>query len=232
MLGLCFNPSDQNLKRLLDCQQQRRRERLQAIEAKLVKAGIIGLGDYIRDLPCVSPGRAHVARFLAGQTRSTARKAFRSLARNGRFHVAAAWSAMDSAVSFIRQAGGIAVLAHPHRYPLNRRKLSRLLEEFHAAGGEGLEICCSNMAANELENLAALSLEHGLWASAGSDFHTSEATWMDIGRLQQLPESVKKMPSGHIPDGIFLIMAGTAMDPVSGADGPPDRGIHQAEFRV
>jgi len=193
VLGLCIEPGNVELNALLNANQLSRRERLGAIEAKLIKAGITGLGDYMQGLPCVSPGRAHVARFLAGRTRSaTSRKAFRALARNGRFYVAPQWCSMEDAVAKIGAAGGIAVLAHPHRYPLSRRGLSKLLVDFQQAGGEALELCCANGAEGALAGLAELSLEHGFWVSAGSDFHTSDATWMDIGRLREIPEMVKK----------------------------------------
>ena len=193
VIGLCFDPQDSALNRLLESQQERRRERLVAMESKLQKAGITGLADYMKDLVCVSPGRAHVARYLATHSRNAStKKAFRALAKNGRFYVRANWCTMSEAIACIQAAGGIAVLAHPHRYPLNRKALKKLLNNFHDAGGEALEVCCSNMSRDILENLAALSLEHSLWVSAGSDFHTSEATWMDIGKLTAFPDSIKK----------------------------------------
>lgn len=193
VLALNIDPGNVELNALLNANQLRRRERLGAIEAKLIKAGITGLGDYMRGLPCTSPGRAHVARFLAGRTRSaTSRKAFRSLARNGRFYVAPQWCSMEDAVAKIGAAGGIATLAHPHRYPLSRRGLAKLLVDFQQAGGEALELCCANSEEGALTGMAQLSLEQGFWVSAGSDFHTSDATWMDIGRLREIPEMVKK----------------------------------------
>jgi hypothetical protein len=163
------------------------------MDQKLQKAGISGLDNFMQDLPCVSPSRAHVARFLATRSRNaSAKKAFRSLAKNGRFYVRPNWCALSEAIESIRAAGGIAVLAHPHRYPLNRKSLKKLLGDFHEAGGEAMEVCCSNMSRENLENLTTLSLEYSLWVSAGSDFHSSEATWMDIGRLTGFPDSAKK----------------------------------------
>ena len=193
VVGLDFDPYDPVLSSFLKGQQEKRRERLDAMDLKLQKAGISGLGNYMQGLPCVSPGRAHVARYLASQSKNAStKKAFRALAKNGRFYVRPSWCTMSDAIHCIRAAGGIAVLAHPHRYPLNRRSLKKLLASFHDAGGEAMEVCCSNMSREILENLATLSLEHSLWVSAGSDFHTSDATWMDIGRLTGFPDSIKK----------------------------------------
>ncbi len=193
VIGLCVDADDAELNLLLERQQQKRRERMENFDRRLVKAGITGLGEYIGNLPCVSPGRAHVARFLASRTTSgTPRKAFRSLARNGRFYVPAEWCSLTEAIACIRAASGIPVLAHPHRYSLGRSANSRLLRDFCAAGGEAMEISCSSMTDSQVEKLARTSLELNLLVSAGSDFHTSEATWMDIGRLRRFPESVKK----------------------------------------
>ncbi|MBT8145200.1 MAG: PHP domain-containing protein [Gammaproteobacteria bacterium] len=193
VVGLFVCPSHPGLSSLLIDQQERRWQRFMEFDRKLVKAGISGLDQYLEDSPCCSPGRAHVARFLADNTRlGTHKKAFRSLTRNGRFYVRPQWCPLDDAIQQIRAAGGIAVLAHPHRYPLSKSGFKRLLREFRDAGGEAMEVCCSNMPRDKIAHLAQLSQELELLASAGSDFHSSEATWMDIGRLPPVPETVTK----------------------------------------
>lgn len=205
VLGLCLDPRHKGLTELLKSQQQRRQARLEEIDRKLVKAGIRGLVHHMRDQPCCSPGRAHVARFLTEKTAlGTRKKAFRTLAKNGRFYVRPDWCSMNEAVHRIREAGGIAVLAHPHRYPLSKSGVRRLLEDFRSAGGEALEICCSNMTRDSVGRLAQHCQEFEFWASAGSDFHSSEAHWMDIGKIPPLPEQAKKNaiwlhPKWHFP---------------------------------
>ena len=206
VLGLCINPCHRGLKELLADQQQRRRNRFMEFGRVLVKAGISGLEQSLHGSPCRSPGRAHVARFLAENSRlNSHKKAFRALSRNGRFYVRPDWCTMSEAVQKIRDAGGIAVLAHPHRYPLSKSKFRRLLQEFRSAGGEAMEIICSNMTRDKIVHLAQLSLEYQLWVSAGSDFHSSDASWMDVGKLAPVPESAKKNaiwshPRWHSPN--------------------------------
>lgn len=193
VLGLGLNHEHKPLRKLLSEQQQKRMDRIERIEINLQRAGIMGLGDYIRDLPCVSPGRAHVARFLTTQTgMNSPKKAFRALSKKGRFYAHPYWCSLADAIAAITAADGIAVLAHPHRYPVNKKALRQLLTDFRTAGGEAMEVCCSNMPTETLDKLTGLSLEHELWISAGSDFHSSEATWMDIGKLRPIPEIVKK----------------------------------------
>ena len=206
VLGLCIDPQHGGLNKLLVDQQRRRRQRLAEFDRKLVEAGITGLDRYLNDSPCRAPGRAHVARFLTEQSRlGSHKKAFRALNRNGRFYVRPEWCSLNDAVAQIREAGGIAVLAHPHRYPLSKSGIKRLLADFREAGGEAMEISCSNMTRDKIAHLAQLSLEFEFWVSAGSDFHSSEANWMDIGKLAPVPEEVKKNaiwfhPKWHFPD--------------------------------
>ncbi len=190
VLGLCIDPDHEGLGALLACQQQRRRERLAAINIKLLKAGISGLEQYMSELPSRAPGRAHVAGFLAKNSAArTGKKAIRMLTRNGRFFVNPQWCSMADAVQEIRLAGGIAVLAHPHRYSLTNGRIRKLLEEFCTVGGEGIEVCCSNMTPIQIAQLTSMSQDFQLWVSAGSDFHSSAATWMDIGRIAPVPEA-------------------------------------------
>ena len=120
-------------------------------------------------------------------------KAFKSyVGRSGKCYVAPEWCPMARAVEVIVTAGGIPVLAHPHRYATSTSGLRRLLRDFSESGGEGLEVACSNLDNPMIEKLAGLALETGLYASVGSDFHTAAATWMDIGKLPELPAEAKK----------------------------------------
>ena len=39
------------------------------------------------------------------------------------------------------------------------------------------------------ENLAELSIKHGLQASCGSDFHSPGKPWADLGRTPPMPDN-------------------------------------------
>ncbi|HSH57940.1 MAG TPA: PHP domain-containing protein [Halomonas sp.] len=54
--------------------------------------------------------------------------------------VKALWPDMAEAVGWVLSAGGVAVLAHPLRYSLTRRKRGLLLDDFSAAGGQAAEL--------------------------------------------------------------------------------------------
>jgi predicted metal-dependent phosphoesterase TrpH len=201
VLGLCIDVHDASLNCLLQQQQQRRRNRAEAISLKLERAGICGLLRYLDTLPCHAVGRNHVADFLISQGLiANKQQAFsKYLARNARAYVAAEWCSIADAVQVIRNAGGIAALAHPDRYTLSKPKFRRLLDEFCAAGGTGLEVSYSNLNTDVLQNLATICAERGLWATVGSDFHSPAHNWMDLGRIRQLPPVCKDQAIWHHP---------------------------------
>ncbi|MFM1891449.1 MAG: hypothetical protein RLZ44_526, partial [Pseudomonadota bacterium] len=102
-------------------------------------------------------------------------------------HVPGQWAELAEAVGWIRAAGGQAVLAHPARYPLSRSKLRRLLREFVAAGGVGLEVVSGSHSLDDVHQMARHAQDFRLLASAGSDFHGPEQSWLELGRLPALP---------------------------------------------
>ena len=88
-------------------------------------------------------------------------------------------------------AGGLPVIAHPARYGLTRSKLAGLIGEFRELGGVGLEVVSGSHSRDETLHMAAVSREHRLLASAGSDFHGPENPWVDLGRLRPLPQGCR-----------------------------------------
>lgn len=201
VLGLFIDPLHPPLQRLLATQQQARRQRVAALDRQLCHEGIEGLAAYIETLPCESPGRNHAADFLIRQGLAASRQqAFKKfLGKKGRFRVRAQWCDIPSAVAAIGDAGGVAVLAHPDRYRLNRGKLQRLIGDFAECGGQAMEVSYSNLQPDRLQKLADNSEAFGLWASAGSDFHDPSLTWMDIGRIRRLPENCAARAIWHHP---------------------------------
>ncbi len=194
IIGLFIDTAEPDLQTLLQEQQLLRMERVQEFADRLQAIGISGLMDYIQTLPCQAVSRNHVAEFLIKEGRAADKQqAFKKfLGNNGRVRTAAHWCSVARAVAGIRAANGIAVLAHADRYRLTRTKLMLLIEEFKDAGGEGIEVSYSNLSHDQLDRMAKLSEEMELWASMGSDFHTPEAGWMDLGRIRQLPQNCRE----------------------------------------
>ena len=67
------------------------------------------------------------------------------------------------------------------------QELVTLFDEFRVAGGSAVEIVTASCRDEQAAQLARLANECGLLASAGSDFHSPEESWLDIGQVAALP---------------------------------------------
>ena len=199
IVGLSINPQDCQLKNLLSCQQEKRRQRVREMDAKLAKIGIQGLIPYILKLSAVAQTRSHVADFLVDRHFCKTRKiVFKQyLNKNGRAYVDAHWCTLGEAVEAITSSGGIPVLAHPGRYGISRTKLSYLVTAFKEAGGHALEATYPSISIEMQEHLLKLAIDNSLFLSSGSDFHNASATWTDVGKFPALPESTDQYAVWH-----------------------------------
>lgn len=191
VLGLRFDPSAPQLLDGLSAMRAERRSRAEQIAVQLRGEGIPGALDAALSLAAdrETISRLHFARGLVslGVVKDV-RAAFRRYLGEGRrAFVRARWARLSDAIGWIRNAGGIAVLAHPARYGLRPGRLAALCREFKDLGGEGLEILSASHTPEEVARLSVLAQELGLKASAGSDFHSPEESWLDLGELSALP---------------------------------------------
>jgi predicted metal-dependent phosphoesterase TrpH len=85
--------------------------------------------------------------------------------------VKAFWPELAPTVAWIVAAGGVAVIAHPLKYKFTRMKLRRLVADFIAAGGQGIEVASGYQSADQTAQLWRLAAEFALEVSVGSDFH-------------------------------------------------------------
>ena len=99
---------------------------------------------------------------------------------------------------WIRDAGGIASLAHPARYTLSAGGRRQLLADFVAAGGAALEVVTGGNGAQHCDANAALAMKFGLLGSIGSDFHDPQLAWNPLGRLAKLPDCVVPVWRSHL----------------------------------
>ena len=189
VLGLGIDPCAPALARGLAGLRCDRASRAEKIAAQFDALGIAGSleGAARHAHNRANLGRAHFARFLVelGLARNEQDVFKRYLAAGKPGFVPHEWAPLDSAVGWIRDAGGYAVLAHPERYKLSGARLRMLLREFRTLGGEGVEIG----TASRMNPLPALSMAaaFGLRASVGSDFHAPVNGGVDIGDTARIP---------------------------------------------
>lgn len=139
----------------------------------------------------VQTGRPHFAQWLINHNYvRDANDAFnRYLSDKKLGNLRAFWPPMSRAIAWLRALDGKAVLAHPGKYKMTRTKLRALITDFKLAGGHALEVVGGVNVPGQKEVFAELCREFELQGSRGSDFHSPDYKWVELGRLTPLPES-------------------------------------------
>jgi hypothetical protein len=127
--------------------------------------------------------RAHIARYLFDKGCIPDMKtAFREYIGDGcKCYVNRPKVTPMEAVDEIRQAGGIAILAHPVMYHLTDGKLRELIRELKAHGLTGMEAIYSENSIGDEQRYKQLAREEGLLVSGGSDFHGTNKPDIKLG---------------------------------------------------
>ncbi len=192
VLGLNVDHQDTDFLQQLELQSLERDRRAQQMSDKLEKAGVANVLEDAKALAGVGQlTRAHFARVLVNrQVVKDFDSVFKKyLGKGKRAHVKPKWISIQQAVSWIHQAGGKAVLAHPGHYDMTTKWLKRLVAEFAEAGGDGMEVIHSHLSPERKKLLAELAAAHGLNSSSGSDFHYPNR-WTELGKNLALPEQL------------------------------------------
>ncbi len=203
VLGLGIDPASPELQAGLAGLREFRDWRAEEIGRRLARAGIGGAYTGARALAqgrIVS--RTHFAQFLVEKGHAdSVRDVFRRFLVNNRpGYVSGRWAELETALGWIRAAGGLALIAHPARYRMTSTKLRRLIGEFRECGGVGMEVVSGSHSRDNVQAMAALCRNQGLLASSGSDFHDPENCWIRLGELPALPAGCKPVwESEHWP---------------------------------
>ena len=193
IVGLNIDPDHPGLREGLSKQQALRDERAKRIADKLAKKGIPGVYEAV----LVNSGkgeitRTHFAEYLLTQAYvNSMQEAFdRYLNKGQPAYVSTTWASLEEVVSWIVNAGGIAVLAHPLRYKLSNKWINRALAVFKEAGGQGIEVVNGRGSLEEVRLAQQFAERHQLVASTGSDFHAPDSPYLELGRLVELPATL------------------------------------------
>jgi len=193
ILGLNINLNSDAINTAAQLQSDARLERARRIGENLEKKGIkeafagaekLSIGGYI--------GRPHFAQHLINTGKaSSMNAAFKKYLGDGKAgDVKQHWADLPQIIQWIRDADGIAVLAHPLKYKLTRTKLKRMLDSFIKAGGQGMEVVSGQQLPYQTKEMAQLCEQKNLLASCGSDFHMPGKRWAELGEFAPLPKNV------------------------------------------
>ncbi len=195
IVGLGFDHRNPALVNGLDELRLGRIERARRMGDALAAIGIPGVFEgamcFVTNPSLVS--RAHFARYLVsiGIARDVPSVFQHYLTPGKPGYVDHRWATLADAVRWINGAGGVAVVAHPGRYKLSGQDMRRFLEEFKDLGGRGIEVTSGSHSPDHVMHFARLARHYEFHASRGSDFHGPDESYVDLGKVPQLPEDLK-----------------------------------------
>jgi len=185
MLGMLFDRDNSALSEVLATTRDNRLTRMNRIIARLNEAGYeISIEDVLAQLaPGATLGRPHLADALIAKKLVASRdEAFAELLHNNsKYYISHYSPTPEDAIKLIKQAGGVAVIAHPLA-SLRGRTIS--IESFKSmveAGLDGIEISHRDQSEDERQLLREVVEQYGIIATGSSDYHGN-------GKLNELAE--------------------------------------------
>jgi hypothetical protein len=194
IIGLDFDIEHSSVQEAVGFLRNARTERAHIIDERLAKKGmpntLQGALSFCPDIGQV--GRPHFAEYMLqqGYVKSMS-DAFDRWLGNGKIgDVKTGWPSLEQSIQWIKDAGGVAVLAHPLRYGMTFSKMRRLISTFKQYGGEAVEILGQQASPDKKHELIKCIKQEGLAGSGGSDFHTPDWAWAQIGKIELLPQDI------------------------------------------
>ncbi len=184
ILGLFVDYNNAHLLEQLDMAVKNREDRNEKMAANLRKAGLsITVEELIAQDPKAILTRAHFAKLLhkKGYVKNIKDAFTKYLDENGPYYVNREYISPEGAITLIKEAGGIPILAHPLLYHLSEREIEQLLATLVEAGLAGIEAIYANNVSNDEAYACSLARKYNLLISGGSDFHGSIKPEIDLG---------------------------------------------------
>jgi len=186
MLGMLFDPNHQEMQTVLEETRDGRLPRMRKMIEKMRLEGMdISIEDVEKAMPVgATMGRPHLADALVAKKIVKSRdEAFIDLLHNeSRFYVSHAAPTPIEAISLIRRAGGVAVIAHPFASRRGQVLRSDDFQELVAAGLNGIEVDHRDQNPDERAMLRTIATELDLVITGSSDYHGT-------GKLNSLAEN-------------------------------------------
>jgi predicted metal-dependent phosphoesterase TrpH len=192
IVGLGIDANHQGIIEGLRSTRAGRGNRAKLMAEQLLKVGIPGAYEgalhFAGNHDLIS--RTHFARYLVeqGVCKDTEHVFKNYLVEDKPGYVPHMWAKLDDAVSWIKSAGGVAVIAHPGRYNFNAMQMDELYKHFKELGGLGIEVITGSHSPDQYKTYAKIAQQYGFLASRGSDFHDPNESHIDLGTLPHLPD--------------------------------------------
>lgn len=126
--------------------------------------------------------RAHIARYLfQTQQLSSIQKAFRYIQDDGPCYVTREKFSASKAIQLIHDAKGIAIVAHPTLYHLDKKGYEHLFSSLKENDLDGLEGIYSTYSVSETNLMKQFSEKYQLVRSGGTDYHGDNKSYIHMG---------------------------------------------------
>jgi predicted metal-dependent phosphoesterase TrpH len=185
MLGLLFDPNYSPLISEFEKTRENRVTRMSRIISRLNEAGIEITIEEVnaQKRGDATLGRPHLADALVARGHVASREeAFNIFLHNGsKFYINHYSPSPEVAIRLIKEAGGVAVIAHPLASRSGRKIDLEMLNQLIQAGLDGIEVDHRDHNEMERSELMRLAIEHNLVVTGSSDYHGT-------GKLNQLAE--------------------------------------------
>ncbi|MCP3900739.1 MAG: PHP domain-containing protein [Desulfobacteraceae bacterium] len=143
-------------------------------------------------------GRPHIAKFLVTKgVVKNMNQAFTLYLRKGASAYASRFVfSAEEAISMIKNAGGLAVLAHPVQIDPTLKSITHLVQNLHGLGLDGLEIYYPNHSRKIVKCLRKIALKFNLIHTGGSDYHGDIRPGTSLANGKKI----------HVPDEVFAVL--------------------------
>jgi len=187
MLGLLFDGENSAMQIMLEESRDSRLPRMRRMTELLTTDGIdISLEEVFAAMPDgATLGRPHLADALVAKGHVASRdEAFTTLLHNeSKYYVTHIAPTPEDAIKVIRQAGGVAVIAHPFASRRGQTLSAMSFPSLIAAGLNGVEVDHRDHSQAEREQLRGLASDLGLVITGASDYHGT-------GKLNSIGENL------------------------------------------
>ncbi len=185
LLGYCFDSGAGRLESALAALLEGRNKRNRLIIKKLNDLGVpVTYEEVEREAGGKVVGRPHFAAALlkSGAVQSLQEAFDQYLATGGRAFVDRLAFSLKDAVGMVREAGGVAVLAHPKQVRLGPdENLETLVKNLAETGLGGIECYYNNHTPEETATFLKYAEKYGLTATGGSDYHGANKPDISLG---------------------------------------------------
>ena len=182
VLGFRVDPTDLVFRAILADLRAARLERAATMIESLDDGGFrVTLDDVLAHARGGAVGRSHVARALveAGHVADVANAFDRLIGRGRPHYIPKSSHTTREAILLIREAGGLAVIAHPGVNDLSALAMDLSVHEL-----DGIEAYHADHTPAQRDFFSELANRRGLFTTGGSDFHAPEGPNPPLGSVE------------------------------------------------